>query len=93
MLRIEPRPLNQTLLERYGISPGEQRVLGMLVRGATNREIAACLVISVKTVEAHMASILRKTDLHGRGGVIVLFATPWAPTYVPVSADDLVGCF
>jgi DNA-binding NarL/FixJ family response regulator len=70
-------------------------VLELLVRGATNRQIAEHLVVSIKTVESHMTHIRGKTRLRVRGEVIVLFGTPWAPThhYVPVSADEVASCF
>ena len=38
----------------------ERQVLVLLERGATDREIGAALTISVKTVEKHVGSILRK---------------------------------
>jgi signal transduction histidine kinase/DNA-binding NarL/FixJ family response regulator len=44
----------------------ERQVLGLLEQGATDREIGATLVISVKTVEKHVGSILRKTGAQNR---------------------------
>ncbi|HTG46707.1 MAG TPA: response regulator [Actinomycetota bacterium] len=44
----------------------EREVLELLERGATDREIAASLTISVKTVEKHVGSILRKTGAQNR---------------------------
>ncbi len=44
----------------------EQDVLRLLERGSSDREIAASLGISVKTVEKHVGSILRKTGAHNR---------------------------
>jgi DNA-binding NarL/FixJ family response regulator/two-component sensor histidine kinase len=44
----------------------ERQVLGLLERGSPDREIAAELGISVKTVEKHVGSILRKTGAHNR---------------------------
>jgi DNA-binding NarL/FixJ family response regulator len=43
-----------------GLTKREAEVLALLGRGLTNREIAADLVISVKTAEHHVAHILRK---------------------------------
>ena len=44
----------------------ERDVLRLLARGWTYREIAAELVISVKTVETHVSSVLRKTQSSNR---------------------------
>jgi signal transduction histidine kinase/DNA-binding NarL/FixJ family response regulator len=44
----------------------EREVLVLLERGAPDREIASALGISVKTVEKHVGSILRKTGAHNR---------------------------
>ena len=44
----------------------EREVLALLERGAADREIAAALTISVKTVEKHVGSILRKTGAQNR---------------------------
>ena len=48
------------------LTPTEERVVAMVVQGATNREIAGALSISVKTVEATLSRIYRKTGLHSR---------------------------
>jgi DNA-binding CsgD family transcriptional regulator len=37
-------------------------VLALVARGYTNREIAAALVISIKTADVHVSHILRKLD-------------------------------
>ena len=44
----------------------ERQVLALLERGSTDREIAAALTISVKTVEKHVGSILRKLGAQNR---------------------------
>jgi DNA-binding CsgD family transcriptional regulator len=49
-------------LHTLGLTPREAEVLVLLADGRTNREIAAELVISVKTVGVHVSHILRKLD-------------------------------
>jgi signal transduction histidine kinase/DNA-binding NarL/FixJ family response regulator len=49
-----------------GLTERERQVLVLLERGSTDREIAAALSISVKTVEKHVGSILRKLGAHNR---------------------------
>ena len=44
----------------------ERDVLRLLARGYAYREIAGELFISVKTVETHVSSVLRKTQLSNR---------------------------
>jgi DNA-binding NarL/FixJ family response regulator len=44
----------------------ERDVLRLLARGWSYKEIAAELVISVKTVETHVSSVLRKTQSSNR---------------------------
>jgi DNA-binding CsgD family transcriptional regulator len=52
--------------EILGLTPREAEILNLLARGYTNREIAATLVISVKTVSVHVSHILRKLGAPNR---------------------------
>jgi DNA-binding NarL/FixJ family response regulator len=54
-----------------GISPAEQRVLAVLRSGASNREIAAALYLSVRTVESHISSLLAKTGCRSRTQLVL----------------------
>jgi DNA-binding CsgD family transcriptional regulator len=56
----------QALEETLGLTPREVEVLALVARGYTNREIAAALVISVKTASVHVSHILRKLDAPNR---------------------------
>lgn len=51
----------------------EQEVLRLLARGYTYKEVGARLTISVKTVETHASSVLRKLQLSNRNEL-----TRWA---------------
>ena len=44
----------------------EREVLRLIARGYTYRDIAADLHLSVKTVETHVSSVLRKLQLSNR---------------------------
>jgi DNA-binding NarL/FixJ family response regulator len=48
------------------LSPRERQVLRFIARGYTYKEVARDLVISVKTVESHVSSVLRKLQLSTR---------------------------
>jgi DNA-binding NarL/FixJ family response regulator len=52
--------------ENLGLTPREAEVLTLLGRGCTNREIAATLVISIRTVNVHVSHILRKLGAANR---------------------------
>jgi DNA-binding NarL/FixJ family response regulator len=48
------------------LTPRERDVLRLLARGYAYKEIATELFISIKTVETHVSSVLRKTQLSNR---------------------------
>jgi DNA-binding CsgD family transcriptional regulator len=60
--------LERTAGRRDGLSlsPVEGRIVALIVAGATNRQIAASLSISVKTVEGAISRIYRKLDVSSR---------------------------
>ena len=47
------------------LSAREREVLVGIARGRTNKEIGASLGISVRTVESHRDSLMKKLDVHG----------------------------
>lgn len=49
-----------------GLTRRETEVLALVAEGRSNRDIAAELVLSVRTVERHLATIYEKLGLHGR---------------------------
>ncbi|MBA3806644.1 MAG: response regulator transcription factor [Acidobacteria bacterium] len=48
----------------------EEEVLRLVARGYVNKEIAARLNLSVKTVEAHKSNFMEKLDLHSRADTV-----------------------
>ncbi|HEU4426208.1 MAG TPA: LuxR C-terminal-related transcriptional regulator, partial [Pilimelia sp.] len=48
------------------LTPTEERIVGMIVSGATNRQIATALSASVKTVEGAISRIYRKLNVRSR---------------------------
>jgi DNA-binding NarL/FixJ family response regulator len=74
-----PRRMAATLIRRLlrgqtgepamgldALSDREREVLGLVASGLTNRQIAARLVVSPRTAEAHVRRILRKLDVRNR---------------------------
>ncbi len=52
-------------------TPREREVCELLAQGMTDRAVAARLVISPKTVEKHVGSLLRKTGAHSRTAAVM----------------------
>jgi DNA-binding NarL/FixJ family response regulator len=52
----------------------ETRVALLVARGLSNREVAAALFLSPKTVEHHLASVFRKRGLRSRTELAATFA-------------------
>ncbi len=53
------------------ITPAEDRVLQLVRRGGSNRSIAAELVLSPRTVECHVSSLLAKTGCSSRSQLLL----------------------
>ncbi len=50
----------------HGLTSREAEVLWLIAAGRTNQEIAAALVLSIRTVERHITTVYEKLGLHGR---------------------------
>jgi DNA-binding NarL/FixJ family response regulator len=48
------------------LTPTEQKVIQLVAKGMSNREIAAGLSVSQRTVESHVSNMLGKTGLNNR---------------------------
>ena len=65
----------EMLEERPRISPltdRERQTLNLIVSGQSNKEIAATLGISAKTVDRHRTSLMQKLDVHSVAQLIAL---------------------
>ncbi|WP_426561776.1 helix-turn-helix transcriptional regulator [Angustibacter sp. McL0619] len=58
------------------LSPRERQVAALVALGQTNRQIAAELVVSEKTVESHLGHIFTKLGLSSRAGLAALAPPP-----------------
>jgi DNA-binding NarL/FixJ family response regulator len=68
--RFVTRETDKTLKSSAALSDREAEVLRRIAAGYSNKEIAARLALSVKTVEAHKANAMRKLDLKGRIDIV-----------------------
>lgn len=61
-------------------TPRERETAGLLALGLSDREVAAHLVLSRKTVEKHVGAVLRKTGTGNRtAAVMAALARGWLP--------------
>lgn len=56
--------------EEFRLSARELEVIGLIAKGCTNKQIAAHLFLSEKTVETHRKNIFRKTQTHNVGSLL-----------------------
>jgi DNA-binding CsgD family transcriptional regulator len=65
--RAHPTLVAPLLLKAYGLTPREQEVTQLMLRGATTAQAAQQLTISPHTVNDHLKSIFDKTGARTRG--------------------------
>jgi DNA-binding NarL/FixJ family response regulator len=61
---LDPGRAARVTGEAGRLSPREREIAQMLAEAQTNKDIAAKLGVSIKTVDAHRANIMRKLNLH-----------------------------
>jgi DNA-binding NarL/FixJ family response regulator len=70
--REKPIPERRALAERFGgLTEREREVAVLIAQGKTNREIAETLVVSLRTVETHVSTILSKLGVPSRSRIAV----------------------
>lgn len=70
---VNKKPFNHKELRRMRLSPREVRVLTLVARGYSDKEIGVELKISERTVQTHMMRIILKLDARNRVNAAVLF--------------------
>lgn len=66
----------RTVAERYGLTPGQVRVLELLTQGKTNRQIADLLGVTEGTVKIHVSAIFKAMNVSNRSQALLLAAKP-----------------
>jgi DNA-binding CsgD family transcriptional regulator/tetratricopeptide (TPR) repeat protein len=74
--RLPRRPRASTRQHPAGLTERQAEVLTLLTEGLTNVEIAARLVVSVRTVDHHVAAILQKLGVATRQEAAALATAP-----------------
>jgi DNA-binding CsgD family transcriptional regulator len=69
------------------LTPAEERVAALVAEGKTNREVAAALFLSERTVEGHLAHIFGKLGIRSRNEI----ASVLAPTQTQGASSSNTG--
>jgi DNA-binding CsgD family transcriptional regulator len=86
VLTPEHPPVAPELPAVWPVTGAERRVLELLVRGLSNREIAMELHVSVNTIQTHLAHAYEKLGVQSRNQLLARFfrETYWPTLYQPV---------
>ena len=63
----------EKLIKKYNISPRENEIIALVVKGFVNKEIGRHLKISTRTVENHLQSIYRKAEIQNKVELLNIF--------------------
>ena len=80
VLTPERPPVPPELPAAWPMTQAERRVLELLVRGLSNREIATELHVSVNTIQTHLAHAYEKLGVQSRSQLLARF---FRETYWP----------
>jgi len=83
--------VNSLVPSEVGVSAREAEVLGALAEHLTNAEIGARLFISIRTVESHVSSLLRKLQVDDRRALAAVAATLHVAAATVPGADRQTG--
>jgi DNA-binding NarL/FixJ family response regulator len=76
-LPVEPPPASEAKDISSPLTPRQQEVLDLLVKGKTNKEIALALQLGEGTVKIHMAAIFRYFGVNTRAAAAVAGMRPY----------------
>lgn len=66
----KPEEVAWLTVAAYGLSPREEEVVGLVVRGFTNRQVSRTLFISEHTVQRHLSNIFEKVGVRSRKNLL-----------------------
>jgi DNA-binding CsgD family transcriptional regulator len=94
--RSELRASGETIRARDStardeLTPQELKVALVIAEGASNREAAAALFLSPKTIEAHLGRAYRKLGIRSRSELIRHFTTGEAVRASPIAEERLAA--
>lgn len=65
--------IKRKIEERSSLTVREKEILGMLLKGKSNKEISDLMCVSTETVKSHLQNIYRKLGVKSRMEVLALF--------------------
>lgn len=65
--------IERKIEERSSLTAREKEILGMLLKGKSNKEISDLMCVSTETVKSHLQNIYRKLGVKSRMEVLALF--------------------
>lgn len=74
------RPRRLAISGPSSLTPAELRVARLAAEGASNREIAQLLFVSIKAVEYHMSNVLKKLGAESRSELREALGSPGTGT-------------
>ena len=80
---LDPRltePVVKRVRTAEALSGQEQRVVALVVEGRSNKQIAAALGLSDKTVKNYLSNVFQKLGISRRAQAAALFGTGFPPT-------------
>ena len=63
-------------LQEFQLTPREMTVVGFLLKGLTNKEIAQAINVTVQTAKEHIKHVMEKTGTNTRTGIVMAIAAP-----------------
>jgi FixJ family two-component response regulator len=78
------------LLRRFGtLTPREQTVMGLVVTGRLNKQIAVLLGTSVKTIKVHRAHVMTKMQASSLAELVRMADSLGLPSDIPVTSEGV----
>jgi DNA-binding CsgD family transcriptional regulator len=85
--------VDPSVRQRFGLTPRESDVASRLAAGASSREVAESLGMSVHTARRHTERVLQKCNVRRRAGVAAALYAAWLPepvaTTIPRSSPAM----
>lgn len=75
---VEPTAIGEVgslLLSAHGLTPAQVRVVGLVLKGCSTREIVDRLHISANTVQEHLTAVFERFGVHSRRELIAAIST------------------
>ena len=67
---LSGRPASLDTAPERNVTPREREIIQLLAEGKSNKEVAAVLKVSTRTIETHRANIMHKLDVNSLSAVV-----------------------